>query len=709
MKDAPYVEVTFTKSELGGDEIAGAKIQIFKANEDGTFGEMVDEWISSDTEPHKIKLPDGDYIMHEEAAPNGFYVATDIPFTVKYGDATATAKVNMDDERWAEVVISKTDAATTEELEGATLIVEKINDDGSVTFIEQWVSTNEPHKIRLEEGTYTLTEITAPDGYNVAETITFTVNRQGLVEGEKVEMKDQPYTDVRFSKQDLGGVEIGGATIQIIDESGKVIDQWISKAGQSHMISLPDGNYVMHEEVAPDGYFVATDIPFVVKAGEAYNTTYVEMHDKPLPVIEISKTDMVTGHELPDAVLLVERYNDDGSLTEIASWTSTNEPHKIQLEPGNYKLTETIAPFGYSRAVESVDFTVDEDGLVGQDKLEMKNASSKVKDFFNINVTLEKKWLDLNGNETEWPEGAEVEFTLQYYDRFEQAFVDYAPYGTPVKVVLTKDQPTVVFEELEAEIDGVTAQYRAVETKIDGYEIATSTFTNLDAKIGNMVAINVPEKPDGPEEFTVYVSKCELGGTEIAGAHMIIYGADGNVVAEWDSTTEAHAVTLKPGSYTMVETVAPDGYRQVTTAITFVVDHYGNVTLGTTVVDNDGRISVQNGNHVILEDAPMPEKQKSQEPKTPIIEEDKKETPVPNEEKEIPPTPENKVTKTVPVTPSTTRRVVTTPSAKSGTAVTRATSTGDSNNNALWIAMAAAAAAAMAGLAFAIRRRRRED
>ncbi|MBQ9057653.1 MAG: Cna B-type domain-containing protein [Atopobiaceae bacterium] len=357
MKDAPYVEVSFTKKALGGDELEGATIQILDKD-----GNVVEQWTST-TEPHRISLPDGNYVMHEEAAPEGYYVATDIPFTVKSGDASATTSVNMDDRRWGEVTISKTDAATSEELPGATLIIKKGD-----TEIARWESTTEPHKIRLEAGTYTLTEITAPNGYNVAETITFEVNEDGLVEGEKVEMKDHPYTEVTFTKSDLGGKEVVGAKIQILQD-GKVIDEWTSTT-EAHKIELPDGNYVMHEEAAPHGYFVATDIPFTVKAGSATNTTKVNMTDDAWPTVEISKTSTTDTAELPGAKLIITK---KGTDEVVAQHTSTNEPWKIQLEPGEYTLTEVTAPNGYQVA-ESIDFTVDVNGLVGSDKVHMQDA-----------------------------------------------------------------------------------------------------------------------------------------------------------------------------------------------------------------------------------------------------------------------------------------------------------------------------------------------
>jgi uncharacterized surface anchored protein len=69
---------------------------------------------------------------------------------------------------------------TGTELAGATLQV--IDKDGNT--IEEWISTDEPHFIeaKLIAGeTYSLREITAPDGYNTAEDIEFTVNADGSV------------------------------------------------------------------------------------------------------------------------------------------------------------------------------------------------------------------------------------------------------------------------------------------------------------------------------------------------------------------------------------------------------------------------------------------------------------------------------------------------------------------------------------------------
>ena len=85
-----------------------------------------------------------------------------------------------------ETRITKTDATTGNELEGAKLQV--IDKDGTV--LEEWITDGKPHsvaKLPVNEE-LTLREITAPDGYEIAEDVTFTL--KDTMEVQKVEMKD---------------------------------------------------------------------------------------------------------------------------------------------------------------------------------------------------------------------------------------------------------------------------------------------------------------------------------------------------------------------------------------------------------------------------------------------------------------------------------------------------------------------------------------
>ena len=181
------ITVEISKQDVYGNELAGAEMQL-----ENSDGEVVDKWTSDGTNHVVTELPAGGYTLKEIAAPDGYVIATDIRFTVDvYGkitvenvDATAVSEngnpliVMVDDT--TKVKISKRDITTDKELAGATLQI--IDEDGNVA--TEWVSTDEAHFIegKLIAGKeYTLRETIAPDGYEIASEIKFTVNTDGSV------------------------------------------------------------------------------------------------------------------------------------------------------------------------------------------------------------------------------------------------------------------------------------------------------------------------------------------------------------------------------------------------------------------------------------------------------------------------------------------------------------------------------------------------
>ena len=156
-------------------------------------------------------------------------IATDIEFevfadgTIKIRNVDSTAVsdngypliVMVDDT--TKVRISKQDVTTGKELPGATLQI--IDENGNV--VEEWVSTNEPHMIegKLIAGKeYTLKEIIAPEGYEIANEIKFTVNADGTVTevvmyDELTPKTDTPYTGDNHS--DFAAFALMGASLII--------------------------------------------------------------------------------------------------------------------------------------------------------------------------------------------------------------------------------------------------------------------------------------------------------------------------------------------------------------------------------------------------------------------------------------------------------------------------------------------------------------
>ena len=172
--------VEVTKSDLTtGEELPGAKLQVVDES-----GKIVDEWVS-EKEPHVIKeLAAGKtYTLVETKPADGYVTAERVEFTIE--DTVEIQKVKMEDDV-TKVEISKTDITGKKELPGAKLTI--LNSEGKV--VESWVSSDKPHYIeKLPIGTYTLREEQAPDGYLVAEDITFEV--KDTAEIQKVIMKDE--------------------------------------------------------------------------------------------------------------------------------------------------------------------------------------------------------------------------------------------------------------------------------------------------------------------------------------------------------------------------------------------------------------------------------------------------------------------------------------------------------------------------------------
>ena len=213
-----------SKVDVYGEELIGAEMQLIDSQDN-----VVDEWVSDDTNHVVTELPAGDYTLKEIAAPDGYVIATDIKFTVDvYGnvmvenvDFTAVSDngnplIAMVDDT-TKVRISKRDITTGEELPGATLQI--IDENGNV--VEEWVSTDEAHFIegKLIAGKeYTLRETIAPDGYEIANEIKFTVNADGSV--TEVVMYDEltpktttPYTGDNHS--DFAAFALMGASLII--------------------------------------------------------------------------------------------------------------------------------------------------------------------------------------------------------------------------------------------------------------------------------------------------------------------------------------------------------------------------------------------------------------------------------------------------------------------------------------------------------------
>ena len=215
MKD-DFTKVEISKADMtDGRELPGAKLKITDAS-----GNTIAEW-ETNGQPHRIeRLKPGEYTLTETAAPAGYLLSEEVHFTVQ--ETGEIQKVTMYDAPAHALILTKRDIATNAKLTDARLTIR----DAYGTTIDRWTTTDGDHAIRVlpersaakdphknllllsddaSEHVYTMVEELAPNGYLVAESITFKV----------MQMNDNL---VVFIRQDGGWQKSSAGYLAMYDE-----------------------------------------------------------------------------------------------------------------------------------------------------------------------------------------------------------------------------------------------------------------------------------------------------------------------------------------------------------------------------------------------------------------------------------------------------------------------------------------------------------
>lgn len=428
VKENQPTTVEITKSDITtGTELDGASLKVLDKD-----GNVVDEWTSVKDAPHVIKrLVAGEtYTLREEFAPYGYLKATDVEFTVE--DNGDVQKVEMKDEVPTGLLIINKKGEFLDKvtlLDNAKGTVEHLFEyiTGSLTEVTFHVYTAEDIKAAdgVSEDYFQADELVGTittDTNGIAQLGDLPVGKYYVKEAETAHgyvLDGEPkFVDLSYRDQDTpvvtydeawqnnrqkvkvtvlkkekdtervlaGGIfglftreDIKNADGDVLLEADTLIELKTSdENGQiTFTADLPvDGNYYVKELYAPDGFVTTNeeqDFTFEYAGAEQAEVSYDFTFENEATTVELTKSDLTTGDELPGAHLKVT--DEDGNVVD--EWVSTEEAHVIkELVVGKtYTMTETKPADGYVTA-ESIEFTIENTAEI--QKHEMKDDVTKV-------------------------------------------------------------------------------------------------------------------------------------------------------------------------------------------------------------------------------------------------------------------------------------------------------------------------------------------
>lgn len=565
-----------------GDPVPGTKFEIKKSDGTliGTVTTGADGKVTVGMKGGELGYLDPDvYTVTEVFVPEPYVLTGEHQdIRLNAGDSKSLLFANLE---MPSITVEKYDEETGEKLPGAQFAIYE-QADTARPVVEGMTDENGKFSSGyIKPGTYVVKELNPPPGYMFSDKTSsdrVIVAKPGdgeiIVKVDNIKLPELTIKKIdSVTKEPIAGVvyevkEVDDTSVQpttaTTDENGTIV-----------IPGLKAGTYEITEISTPKPY-ILNDTPQRVKLEAGDHKTLMFENIK-YPTLIIEKTDYTTNKGIPNTTFKIEHEEDDGAITTVGTF-KTDENGRIKLpyvEPGWYIVTESIPAQGYQKPTNPVtriylnpgdNSYLKDDNIAGgggtggtgggttNDGIEITSGNDyEVVDGivnYPLNSLVIKK---ADANTGEMLDGATFEvfrITGETSGQNGKLICTATTDNSGVIVITGLEAGAYAVRETKAPNNYIIAEtdMQTVNMKADGTSVVEVVFRNYP--YGSLLITKVDavtNKPLSNAKFKVTTGDGTAVGT-------------GNGVFTTDSNGEILIPNLKPDSYVVTETEAPEGY-----------------------------------------------------------------------------------------------------------------------------------------------------